>query len=237
MAETAPAGPAPAPERKERSDAMKLPAQEKAELDARDVSRPFQRKVCMLCGRKFRTCSGGRINCTKCSPPTLGRRMDPTVKDALREAKGAVREAGDLRDATAPADQVLAALDALKEENLRPRNTTEAIALLGKIAEFVAHGQISSLRGRALTGIVNTQIKILERQEARIFREREQKEREHRKNLAIAKREADRRARADKKEAERRARAEEKEKNGGKGGPEVPLPQPSAQDLRIAEGA
>lgn len=234
-------GAGPAPEgaaKKERSDAMRLPPEEAADLDARDVSRPYQRKICRACGKAFRTCSGGRLDCTTCSPPTLGRRMDPVVKDALREPKGSRQEGGDVRDPLAPPDAVRAALDFLSnEENLKPKTTTEATALLGKVAAYVAAGHLSSLRGRALTGIITAQIRVLTVQETRAHREQAMKDREQRRSISLAKRDADKKARADKKEAERIARAQEKERNGGKPVVEVPLPQPSAQDLRIAEGA
>lgn len=223
--------------RKERSDAMRVSPEEKADLDSRDVSRPFQRKVCRNCGKKFRTCSGGRLDCVQCSPPTLGRRLDPVVKEALREPKAKTSDAtGDIRSPLAPPAEVLAAIEDLREERLRPQTTSEAIALLGRIGAHVAAGRISNLRGRTLTAIVSAQIKILQRQEHVAHQKTVALEREHRRNMRLAKMEADRKRRADEKEAKRLKAAEEKKINGGKPVVEVPLPQPSAQDLRIAEG-
>lgn len=231
--ENAPAVPEP---RKERSDAMKVTPEEKADLDSRDVSRPYQRKKCLACGKPFRTCSGGRMNCYQCSPPTLGRRLDPVVKEALREQGGSGgRGGGDVRDPLAPPSDVLAALEELRAENLRPQTAADAIALLGKIGEHVAAGRISALKGRALTAIVRVQIGILERKERLAYQERAARDREHRRNMSLAKREADKRKRQEEKEAERRRRAEERKNNGGKPKAEVPLPQLSDADRRLGE--
>lgn len=231
--------PEPAAPKKERCDAQKVSREEAADWGDQDISRPYRRVVCRACGKKFRTCAGGRVNCYQCSPATYRRRLfrtDPVMgelKAAVTEG-GHRKEPGDLPVDHAPPEQVLRALQDLQEERLQPQTTEEAIALLARIGEHVARGALSVLRGRALTAIVRVQIGILQKQESLRFKEREAREREHRRRLAETKRLNDKLAR-ERKAAEERARRRAEKKDGAKGRGEVPLPEMTDADRRLAE--
>lgn len=219
--------------KKERSDRMALPAGEKRALDDQDISRPYQRKRCRTCGKEFRTCSGGRVNCIKCSPAGQGARifrLDPAlkiVKAVSREGKR--KEAGDVIEKPAAPEEILKTLRELDENNLAPKSSAEAVILLGRIAEHMMKGRISALRARAFSSIVRIQIGILQKSEGLLFKERVAKERDARRRMSEAKRAGDKAKRDLEKE---KARLERK-KNGGKPLVEVPLPELTPQDVRL----
>lgn len=218
--------------KKERIDRMALPAAEKRALDAQDISRPYQRKRCRTCGKEFRTCSGGRVNCVQCSPAGQGARifrLDPALKIVKAASREKRKEGGDVIEKPAAPEEILQTLRELDENNLSPKSSAEAIILLGRIGEHMMKGRVSALRARALSSIVRLQIGVLQKQEALLFKERVQKERDARRRMSEAKRLADK----EKRDAEKRRRREELKNNGGKPKVEVPLPQLTPEDERL----